>query len=140
MDQDDEWIPPTTKLSIIEVIFSDDVILKNLKNYEKNIEFYDPIKDLKYEKWFTQTYGLVSIVLSCPKCFTVVCYNSTKEKEESFISSCTINTITGNTIEKNPSDDSIYLSVSCKYCMCNVGVYDPITKDYYFFNVLDGHG
>ena len=138
MDSDaDDWTPSSTRLEIRELLADDDKFLKDLSHPESSIDFYDPIQDLKYEKWLSESHSKVSTVLSCPKCFTSVCYDS-EEHSSSFLASETCHTSVGTSYHK--AEDSIYLSVSCSICACDLGVFDPNTDTYHLFHVLSGSG
>lgn len=133
MDESDDWTPPKFKLEIIEVDADDESILKEISAFDSDLDFYDPIKDLKYEKWQSAQHPIHSSALSCPKCFTTICYNSTVSFP-SYTTSKTINTSIGSTCHESAT--SLYLSVDCEICSCNLGVFDPVTKEFNLFHVL----
>lgn len=138
MEDEDDWIPSDQKLERIEIDAEDDSLIKSLKKNQENLSFYNPIQDLKYEKWAENTFGKISKVLSCPKCFTSICYDSIEEKD-THRSMKTFNTKIIPDIQKS-NNDEIYLPVNCEECNCNLGVYDPKSKYYYLFHVLGGNG
>ena len=109
------------------------------------------------------------MVLSCPFCFTSVCYDCQKHEtygnqyRAMFAENCTIEenkvlrqnheqmseessrstskTEIGNEEGLEPSSEmEILFPVHCKYCNCQVGVYDFDSKIYHFYNVIPGMG
>lgn len=134
--------------------------------YEEN--FYDPLQDEKNEEWIYSNLrkdrDSQPIVLSCPKCFTQLCFEcQMHESYENqfralFAQNCKINLTRTlkpqgnngkqkeNMIEEEEDIANlrqtfeIYFSVECNICSTEVGVYGADSKLYIFFHVLPGLG
>eukprot|EP00826_Nyctotherus_ovalis_P002419 TRINITY_DN10483_c0_g1_i4.p1 TRINITY_DN10483_c0_g1~~TRINITY_DN10483_c0_g1_i4.p1 ORF type:complete len:187 (-),score=59.08 TRINITY_DN10483_c0_g1_i4:171-731(-) len=182
---EDDWDPAVTSDSILKpvhVSFTDNTIEKAKSSASERQEvkkedekLLNPYYDEKTEDWIERKYGKStgqSLVLSCPFCFTPVCYNSQKHETYSnqYRAACADNCVIeenrvlrsavetgaepmaeedaktasksecGNDEESVGRDIEILFPVDCKYCKCQVGVYDFYEKIYYFYNVLPGLG
>lgn len=135
IDVDDDWQPNERKLEIVAVEAGDEKFMNELKKVDKDMELYDPIKDMKYEKWVKNKFGKARNVLSCPKCFTEICYEADID-DGNFIAKKTVGTVVGNSYQKT-KDNEMFLTVDCQVCDCTLGVLDPTSHTYHLFHVLE---
>lgn len=167
--------------NVIEKAKSAEAEMQGVKKEEERL--LNPYYDEKTEDWIQRKYSNYikiiieksneqSLVLSCPFCFTPVCYDCQKHETYSnqyraaFAENCVIeeNRILhsaaetmaepmaeedaktnsksdcANDEESINRDMEILFPVDCKYCKCQVGVFDFYEKLYYFYNVLPGLG
>lgn len=134
-NEDDDWHPSDCRLIKVEVKADDSSLMQRMENEENLPELYDPVKDLKYEKWAKEKFGKVEAALSCPKCFTGICFEWKSEKNN-YTARKTFNTLVGD--EVHSAEQEKFLSVKCAHCKCTLGVLDPASHLFYLFHVLEG--
>ncbi|CAD8104473.1 unnamed protein product [Paramecium primaurelia] len=116
--------------------------------------FYNPLEDLLNEKYVQSKYETHlknsenNTVISCSNCFIQISYHCQQHEiyKKQYRAMVTINTkIIENKFVKpleneKVKNDDILLSVQCKMCQEEIGVYDVKAKIYHFFNVIQGLG
>ncbi|KAI8971239.1 E2F-associated phosphoprotein-domain-containing protein [Pilobolus umbonatus] len=110
---------------------------------------YDPELDDKDEDWvnkqiekdsFNTTEEKTDAILSCPMCFTTLCYSCQRHEKYSnqframFVRSCHV--VKNERYKpKNASEDEYYYKVVCDTCGIQVAMMDE-DEVYHFFNVI----
>ncbi|CAD8121082.1 unnamed protein product [Paramecium sonneborni] len=116
--------------------------------------FYNPLEDLLNEKYVQNKYETHlknsenNTVISCSNCFIQISYHCQQHEtyKKQYRAMVTINTkIIENKFVKpqenqKTKNDDIFLSVQCKVCQEEIGVYDINAKLYHFYNVVSGLG
>lgn len=105
---------------------------------------YEPSLDEENQTWvqkhFEQTQDLISdAVLSCPGCFTIVCFASQRHVKYNtqYRAMDVVHCMTAE-------DDTLAIlesmkDVMCSECTTQVGLWDPQERVYHLFNVLPSH-
>ncbi|KAL8534896.1 hypothetical protein ACS0TY_010798 [Phlomoides rotata] len=107
-------------------------------DYTSKPEFYDPKRDENDELWAQkQRRGLTSdAVLSCPACFTTLCLDCQRIKEEvSQPGSKRKRNKRGSKTEADPSPAETFKRICCSVCSTDVGVIDE-DEVYHFLNAI----
>ncbi len=104
---------------------------------------YEPSLDEENQNWvqkhFQQTQDLSSdAVLSCPGCFTIVCFASQRHVKYN-TQYRALDVVHCTTADDHPAVLESMKDVMCSECTTQVGFWDPQERVYHLFNVLPSH-
>jgi hypothetical protein len=140
-DSEDDWTPTQESLrDKLTIDFTDKTIRKNLAYSEAQEDFYDPTSDILDQRWAVRhSRSQKGTVLSCPGCFTALCYDAIQDSESQYRASKVHNVKISSALTTDSGEEMV-LGVVCKECGTRVAVYRPLTKIYHFFDFLTGYG
>ena len=139
-DQEDDWQPTQDSLqNKLTIDFTDKTVRKNLQYLEPDEDFYDPVSDILDERWAVRHHrSQKGTVLSCPGCFTALCFDAKQESESQYSATEVHNVKVSAALTTKLGEE--VLGVVCKECKTKVAVYSPMKKIYHFFDFLTGYG
>lgn len=135
MSRQEDWEKPLGRLKdTVELHLSDEVVKQRMRPEESDL--YDPSSDLNDELWLRNNLKTGSGVLSCPGCFSQICYmyepHTTYEGQ--YRAQSVQNCVFGSELETQEGDK--FVKVVCEECGAEVGVWEVGKEVYHLFHVL----